>query len=193
MFNDNNKHPPLLPEWENKLTDLAKEHHNYTNPDTQDGFNVEAHKKFISRISEWGATDNIIGQGDGRLVAYLPDDAFDALHVQHRYAVKFPFAVEPQGDPLAGGKAQNSWEIRTWNQTESDLLLPVTHHGNEWWVVMPVGVPPSNPDAEITEWVSDAQTTLNDYISDREFSKRNVVEYDFKIHLCDYGYPPDRH
>lgn len=185
-------HPELTPDWKAKLTTASEKHYNITNEVTGDGYNVSIQRDLINEITLWSdETDEVIGWGDGRIAYHLPSGAFDKINVSGDYIVKLPLASPPGGDKFVDGKRQNAHEISVWNQTQSERLVPVTHSNENKWLIMPLGSAIDHKsEQEVDDWIQNTQRELDGFVASPDVTRKNIVIHNFKLKLCDYGYPP---
>jgi hypothetical protein len=167
--------------WEYILTDIATEQYMQPSPPDDD----IAYIKEILSSPEY--ENPFLASGGGRDVFVLPPEAHTS---PHPHIVKFP--KETPDDAALDGVAQNAHEIFVFNDTESNVILPITaHHTHSQWLIMPLGTPFHELDIanSVTEpFLSDAYDVLGSKIDPTEYKKRNLVSIDSMLYLCDYGY-----
>lgn len=174
----------LAGDWAERLTEIARETETVDDP-------RDARSIVDERVPSDYMDSAVLGEGVGRIVARLPDEAAatgDRAHAE--YVVKFP---KPNDPNLVGpgGHVQNGEEVAIWRETEDAHLLPVTAHDNDrWWVIMPrIDEVTQCSRAELIEWMNDARDALSEYIAEDDIYEENIgwLHAEDAPRLYDYG------
>lgn len=150
-------------------------------------FFEESKSGHISMYSE--AYDDgldMIGDGFGREVFTLPEKyVSDNNPPSNGYIVKFPLASKFHG--TANGKAQNKYEIESWenrlSQFQHHLIPIVDYHDDGWWVAMPRADEADNSSTEAQDKI--AELEKDGFVFDDDIE---LGWYEGALRLLDYGY-----
>lgn len=185
----------LADDWAEQLTDIAEA---VWEADTRGIHNAEVQELVRERLRPDAYGDLAYGEGAGRIVERLPEEAYTGTgdaHAAHEwYVVKFAKTAD---ESVVGpsGHVQNDYEAHVWEETRSEYLLPVTAvHESRKWLVMPFGdLDYPHQDAEdVQAWrnaASDRHGGEDVYADD--IHEDNIVWWvsDESLRLCDYGTP----
>lgn len=129
---------------------------------------------------------NKIGAGFGREVFTLPEEyVSDNNPPSNGYIIKFPIASEHHD--TANGKAQNGYEIESWEKRLSqfqDHLVPIfDYHDDGWWVAMPKADEADNDSPEAQDKIDELENNGLEFNDEIELGW-----HEGELRLLDYGY-----
>ncbi len=145
----------------------------------------------VNRLRNQVVEKPAIGAGIGREVYPLPKDAIDDPQYDS-YVIKFasPDPRETFGQSR-DGRVQNQTEVRVWQKTRCEHLVPVIAADDRgYWVIMPKGdqiKADRNTVKEITEQLA-VDCELGSLSAD--IIEQDIVRLRDNLHVCDYGYDP---